>query len=81
MVTRTARGHTGRPLTAGRSEVLAYALVAAAATVRVFVPMLVPSWTASSVLMAALLWAAGFGLYALVYWPVLSRPRLDGRPG
>jgi uncharacterized protein involved in response to NO len=33
------------------------------------------------VLASAALWAAGFGLYALSYWPVLSRPRLDGLPG
>jgi len=25
--------------------------------------------------------AAAFGLYAMRYWPVLSRPRLDGKPG
>jgi len=30
---------------------------------------------------ALTLWSAGFGLYALRYWPVLSRPRLDGKAG
>lgn len=28
-----------------------------------------------------LLWAAAFGLYAVRYWPVLTRTRLDGKPG
>jgi uncharacterized protein involved in response to NO len=31
--------------------------------------------------LSGLLWAAAFGLYAVRYWPVLTRPRLDGKPG
>ncbi len=81
MMTRTARGHTARPLRADRWDVALYALVLAAAPVRVFVPLAAPSLTLHAVLCAALLWSAGFGLYAVRYWPVLTRPRLDGRPG
>jgi uncharacterized protein involved in response to NO len=81
MMTRTARGHTARPLHADRADVACYALVLGAALVRVAVPLAVPDWTAGAVLLSAALWSAGFGLYALRYWPVLTRPRLDGRPG
>ncbi|MFG6465333.1 NnrS family protein [Roseateles sp. BYS87W] len=81
MITRTARGHTGRPLKADRYEVACYLAVAAAAAVRVGVPLLAPALLMPAVLASALLWSAGFGLYAVRYWPVLSRPRLDGRPG
>ena len=28
---------------------------------------------------SVLLWSAAFGLYAVRYWPVLTRPRLDGK--
>lgn len=31
--------------------------------------------------LSVLLWAAAFGLYVVRYWPVLTRPRLDGKPG
>jgi uncharacterized protein involved in response to NO len=31
--------------------------------------------------LSALLWFAAFGLYAVRYWPVLARPRVDGKPG
>jgi uncharacterized protein involved in response to NO len=79
MITRTARGHTGRPLQAGRREVTAYLLVAAAALARVAGPVWWP--VQHAVLAAAGLWAAAFALYAVAYWPVLSRPRLDGKPG
>jgi uncharacterized protein involved in response to NO len=26
-------------------------------------------------------WSAAFALYAVRYWPILSRRRLDGKPG
>ena len=81
MMTRTALGHTGRPLRAGRSEVACYALVLGAALVRVFVPLLAPALTLHAVLLSAALWSSGFALYTLRYWSVLTQPRIDGRPG
>ncbi len=81
MITRTALGHTGRPLKAGRIEVAAYLLVQAAVIVRL-VPMLVPglpylAWTTA----AAGAWSAAFALYLVRYAPMLAAPRLDGRDG
>ena len=81
MMTRTARGHTGRMLQAGPAEVWAYALVQAAAAVRVLVPIAVPAAYAASVAASAMLWSAAFTVFCVVYAPILSRPRLDGRPG
>lgn len=81
MMTRTARGHTGRPLRADRFETACYLLVLLAAVVRVGLPLARPEFTVGAVLASAALWSFGFGLYAVRYWPVLTRPRLDGRPG
>jgi uncharacterized protein involved in response to NO len=81
MMTRTARGHTARPLQADRFDTAAYALVTASAFVRVGLPLIDPGQTLNAVMVSAVLWSAGFGVYAIRYWPVLSRPRLDGRPG
>ncbi len=81
MMTRTARGHTARPLRADRADIACYALVLSAALLRVGLPLLQPAWNVGAVLASAALWSAGFGLYALRYAPVLLRPRLDGRPG
>lgn len=81
MITRTALGHTGRPLRAGPVEVASYVLVALAAAVRTFVPLAVPSLTVAAVGLSAALWSAAFAIYVAGYWPVLTRPRLDGRPG
>jgi uncharacterized protein involved in response to NO len=81
MMTRTARGHTGRPLRADRADVAAYLLVAAAALVRVLLPLFWPATQVEAILSSALLWSAGFAVYAWHYGPWLARPRLDGRPG
>jgi uncharacterized protein involved in response to NO len=81
MMTRTARGHTGRLLQADRWDTTCYVLVAAAAFVRVLLPLFVPAWTLHALLVSSALWSAGFGLYAVCYWPVLSRSRIDGQPG
>jgi uncharacterized protein involved in response to NO len=81
MMTRTARGHTGRPLRADRYETACYVMVALSAVVRVAAPLASPALTLHAVLASAALWSAAFGLYTVRYWPVLSRPRLDGRPG
>jgi uncharacterized protein involved in response to NO len=81
MMTRTARGHTARPLVADRFEAAMFLLVQCAALVRVFGGMAWPGLHLASVQVSGLLWAAAFGLYAFRYWPVLSRPRLDGGPG
>jgi uncharacterized protein involved in response to NO len=81
MMTRTSRGHTGRPLATGGVELTAYLLVQAAAVVRVFVPLVSPNSYAATIAVSALLWSAAFAAFTVAYFPVLSRPRLDGQPG
>lgn len=81
MMTRTARGHTGRPLRADGFELICFLLIQAAAAVRVFSGLVLQDLYLPSIQWSGLLWAAAFGLYAARYWPVLTRPRLDGRPG
>jgi uncharacterized protein involved in response to NO len=81
MMTRTARGHTARPLVADGYELACFLLVQLAAVVRVFGGMAFPTLYMLTVQLSGLLWAAAFGLYAVRYWPVLTRPRLDGKPG
>jgi uncharacterized protein involved in response to NO len=81
MMTRTARGHTARPLIADRYELPCFLLIQMAAVARVFGGMVSSSLYLPSVQASGILWAAAFGLYAVRYWPVLSRPRLDGKAG
>ncbi len=81
MMTRTARGHTARPLAAGRAEIAAYIMVQLAAAVRVFPPLLLPSAYMAAVALSAALWSAAFTIFVVTYYPILTRPRLDGQPG
>jgi uncharacterized protein involved in response to NO len=81
MMTRTARGHTARPLDTGYWEVAAYVLVHAAAVVRVLLPLLLPQAYVALAVVAGILWSAAFAIFTLAYIPILTRPRLDGQPG
>ena len=81
MMTRTARGHTGRPLVADRFEVACYLLVALAAAIRVFAGMAIPDAYLATLVASGTCWSAAFAIFAIRYWPILSRSRLDGKPG
>lgn len=81
MVTRTALGHTGRPLTVDAREITMYVLVLAAAVLRVLVPLVSPALELASEIASAVLWSLAFLLYAVIYGPWLARPRVDGQPG
>jgi len=81
MITRTARGHTGRLLVADRFEVACYVLIQAAAVIRVFGGLLLPHGYGWTVIASGICWSIAFAVYAVRYWPILSRPRIDGKPG
>lgn len=81
MITRTALGHTGRPLHAGPVEQAAYLALFLAAAVRVFTPLVWPPGLAVATLVSAGLWTLAFVLYLWRYTPWLLRPRVDGQPG
>lgn len=75
VASRAALGHSGRPLEPSTWTVFAYGLVIAAAIVRVFVPF------DGSVPVAGILWFLGYAVFCAVYWPILTKPRIDGVPG
>ena len=81
MMTRTARGHTARPLRTNAVDVASYALVALAALLRCALPLLWPAALVPAVVASAAAWSLGWLLYVGQYGPWLLRPRLDGRPG
>jgi uncharacterized protein involved in response to NO len=79
MMTRTALGHTGRPLDLPPPMTAAYYCLLAATVLRIAAALAVPF--APLVLIAsALCFATGFGLFVYRYGPWLVRPRADGRP-
>ncbi len=80
VMTRVALGHTGRPLTLPAFGWLIYAGISLAAICRVGAAL---GWLdyRLGVMIAAVGWCFAFSLFVFIYWPILSRPRVDGRPG
>ncbi len=81
MMTRTARGHTGRALSVDPSEIAAYGLIMSAAALRVLLPMLAPALYTYSLVAAATVWSLAFLIYLWKYTPWLLRARSDGKDG
>jgi uncharacterized protein involved in response to NO len=81
VMSRASLGHTGRALVASRPIAIAYVLVCLAALVRVFSPSLEAVDYRLTVMLAGALWVAAFGLFVIVYTPILMRPRIDARSG
>ncbi len=81
MITRTALGHTGRLLIAGRLETVAYTLVQFAALARVVTVTALPAAAQSGIHLAATAWSVAFLIYLWRYGPWLLRARVDGQPG
>ena len=75
MVTRTALGHTGRPLATDRTMRISYWLMLIAVILRLTA---ITVTTASTILLhvAAAAWIASLALYLWQFTPILIRPRL-----
>lgn len=82
MMSRVSLGHTGRSL----DEVPAYiaaalGLLLLSALVRAFLPMVMPEASGLAWRVSAILWIIAFGLFLWRYIPILTRARVDGKPG
>ena len=81
MMARVSLGHSGRMLEPAPLMTWAFIAINLAALLRVALPLLVPAAYAAGMTAAGLLWMTAFGLFAVIYLPILLRPRVDGKPG
>jgi uncharacterized protein involved in response to NO len=82
MMTRVALGHTGRNVFAPPPVLkLVFGLLLAAALVRVLLPLLAEAHYVVWIGLSQWLWIGAFLVYFLVYFPILTRPRIDGQDG
>lgn len=79
VMSRASLGHTGRPLVVHRTIAWAYGLVSLAALLRAFGPLLFPEAYNGLMLGAGIAWLAAFAVFALVYLPALTSPRVHQR--
>jgi len=82
MMARVTLGHTGRNIKTPPPIMTLLLIGMLLSTIfRLFFPLLDPSHYPLWVAMAALFWMISFGLFALLFTPMLLRPRVDGKPG
>jgi uncharacterized protein involved in response to NO len=77
MMTRSALGHTGRPLTAGPAELCMFAAIHLAALCRVAGPLIWPDAYLNWVGLSAAFWTLAFAAFVGRYAPIVMRPRVD----
>jgi uncharacterized protein involved in response to NO len=70
-MTRATLGHTGQPLTADAGTTIIYALITLAAALRVLAPLSSQALHLTECAGAA--WITAFGLYLVLYGPLLVR--------
>ena len=80
MMARVSLGHTGRPLVTGKPMALAFFLILMAAIVRLSAGLLTTG-TVLAWLSSIVLWVSAYGIFFIVYLPMLSKARVDGAPG
>jgi len=76
VTSRVALAHTGRALHAPRLIVVSYVILNVAVIARVLSPLL-PDLRIEMIDLSAVGWIVTFAIFAGVYWPVLTRPRVD----
>lgn len=81
MMARVSLGHSGRLLQPKVIMTIAFALVILAAVSRVFLTWLLPSFALQGYYFAIVAWVVAYAFYIVVYTPILTAPRADGRPG
>jgi uncharacterized protein involved in response to NO len=76
VTSRVALAHTGRSLHAPRLIMISYAILNTAVVARVLGP-LKPGLYVAMIDLSALGWILTFAIFTGVFWPVLTRPRVD----
>ncbi len=79
VMSRASLGHTGRRIVAPAAVVGAYRLVSVAAHLRVLGPLVLPQYQEPILVLAALAWIFAFSLFAVVYGPILTTPRVHAK--
>lgn len=82
MMSRVALGHTGRDIRKpSRWISVSFAGIVASVLFRAVVPIFVTHAYATWILIAAILWIFSFAIFAVIYTPMLLKPRPDGVVG
>lgn len=80
MISRVSLGHTGRNIEVGKLMAFAFLAIFLAFIIRVFGVYWLENYH-YVIVTSALLWGFGYGCFVALFIPILTRPRIDGKPG
>lgn len=82
MMSRVTLGHTGRGVKNPSPWInVAQWMILLGIIARVILPIILKGFYTELIVTSQLLWIAGFGLFVVVNYPLLMRPRIDGAAG
>ncbi|WP_338108322.1 NnrS family protein [Photobacterium kishitanii] len=81
MMARVSLGHTGRKLQVGRWMAIAFISLFGSLLTRTLLVVLMPTSVLDAYVISAILWVIAFTIFIVIYFPVLTRARVDGHPG
>ena len=81
MKARVSLGHTSRNIYEGPRMWPAFLMILLAALIRAFLPVIWSSHTVNWHWISGVLWSVAFLMFVVHYAGILTRPRIDGRPG
>jgi uncharacterized protein involved in response to NO len=82
MMARVSLGHTGRNVLEPPAALpIAFTLLLLSAVVRVILPIIVPSEYVLWISLSQVGWVLSFGMFLILFFPILRSPRIDGKPG
>lgn len=81
MISRVSLGHTSRNIYQGPNMSIAFVALIIAAILRAVMPLLWPEYAQFWLWASASCWTLAFGMFVYWYIPILTQPRIDGRPG
>lgn len=81
MMSRVSLGHSGRALTPKRLMSLAFLLIISVGLTRTLLIWLFPAQISFWLWFSVLAWSTAYALYVIIYSPILTTARPDGKPG
>lgn len=82
MMSRVSLGHSGRGIqNPPKAVAYAVAILLTGAMFRVIGPLLAAQHYLLWIGLSQVLWIVAFTIFSVVYYPILSKPRIDGQPG
>lgn len=82
MMARVSLGHTGRNILQPPAALpIAFGVLILSAVVRVIFPLIVPSEYLLWIALSQCGWILSFSIFLILFLPILTSPRIDGKPG